>query len=221
MILGVGLIALGLYGITICQGIFQTFIGPNPLPSEKSLEKLAAGVAWLLFFGPITLAGLAALWFSLRRLGALDRLAAWREERVAQDDALHPGENSNSSTTLAGAGNSHDDLEVLSVADVTRLTEKANRIAFFLGLSAGAFLVVVGVFGLTLVSSSPLRYSGTISFAIGSGTSILSGLAVLQRTLRKEDSAWLLPLRLFTHLVLRKWRISADDYKTRRPGNIR
>lgn len=220
MILGVGLIGFSLRGITICQGIFKTFIDPNPSPAETSLGKLAAAVAWFLFFGPIMLAGFAAIWFALRRLGTLDWLAAWREERVARDYAQGPGSRPNNASVYGSEESSYDRLETLSAEEVERLTQRGRRIAVLLGLSAGAFLVLVGLFGLTLLSSSPLRFSGTISFAEASGICILVGLALLQRTFRKENNAWLLPLKLFTHLVLRKGRLSADDDKTRRPGNL-
>lgn len=221
MILGVGLIALSLCGITICQRIFETFINPNPSPTETSLGKLAAAVAWFLFFGPIMLGGVTALWFALRRVGALNWLAAWREEKVARDYALRPGGKPNDSSIFAGQENSYDRLETLSAGEVERLTKRGRRIAVLLGLSAGAFFVLIGVFGLTLVSSSPLRLSGTISFSIASGICILAGLALLQRTFNKENNSWLLPLKLFTHLVFRKRRLSADDYKTRKSGNLR
>ena len=140
MILGVGLIGVGLRGITICQGIFGAFIGPNPSPTETSLGKLAATVAWFLFFGPIMLAGLAALWFALRRLGALDWLAAWREERFARDCGESPGSKLNESSIGAGAEDSHDRLETLSAGEVERLTKRGRRIAVLLGFSAGTFI---------------------------------------------------------------------------------
>lgn len=221
MILGVGLLAFSLRGIAICQGIFVTFINPNPSPTETSLVKLAAAVAWFLFFGPIMLAGFAALWFALRRLGVLDWLAAWREERVGRDYAQRLGGKPNDSTIFASEGTSYDRLETLSAGEVERLTKRGRRIAVLLGLSAGAFLILVGVFGLALMSSSPLRFSGTISFAMASGICILVGLALLQRTFRKENNSWLLPLKLFTHLVLRKGRLRPDDYKTRQSENLR
>lgn len=220
MILGVGLIGFSLRGIAICQRIFGTFIGPNPSPTETSLAKLAAAAGWFLFFGPMTLAGLAVLWSALRRLGALDRLAAWREERVAQDYALRPGGKPNDSSIFAGEESAPDRLETLSDGEVARLTERGQRIALLLGLSAGTFLVLIGVFGLALLSSSPLRYSATISLATASGICILVGLIVLQRTVRKENNAWLLPLTLLTHFVLRKGRLSSGDHKTRRSGNL-
>lgn len=221
MILGVGLMGFSLLGITICQGIFKTFINPNPSPAETSLGKLAAAVAWLLFFGPVMLGGFAALWFALGRLGALDWLAAWREERFARDYALSAGGKPNDARMFAGQEKSYDRLETLSAGEAERLTRRGHRIAVLLGLSAGALLILVGVFGLALISSSPLRLSGTISLAMASGLCILVGLALLQRTVRKEDNAWLLPLKLFTHLVLRKGRLSADDYKTRRSEDPR
>lgn len=211
MILGLGLIGFSLRGITICQGFFETLFSPNPSPVERSSAKLAASVAWFLFFGPMMLAGFAALWFALRRLGAPDWLVAWREERVARDYGLGPGGMLNDSIF---AGESSDRLETLSTAAVARLTERGHRIAVLLGLSAGIFLVLIGAFGLTLVSSSPPRLSGTISFSIASGICILVGLSLLQRTVRKENDAWLLPLKLFTHLVLRKGRLSSDNDKT-------
>lgn len=221
VILGLVLIAFSLRGITICQVIFKTFIDSNPSPTETSLARLAAAVAWFLFFGPIMLAGFAALWSALRRLGAQDWFAAWREERFARDYAPGPGGKANDSMVFASEKTSSERLEAISTREVERLTKRGDRIAVLLGLSAGAFLILVGVFGLALISSSPLRYSATISFSIASAFCILVGLALLQRTFHRENNAWLLPLKLFTHLALRKGRFSANDYKTRRPENPR
>ena len=218
MMLGVGLIGFSLWGIPFCQEIFPTFIGigPNLSPTEMSFAKLAADVAWVLLFGPILAAGIAALWFALRKLGELDRLQVWREARVAQAFALQPSANLHGSSTFSTEEDFHDRLEALSAAEVAQLTERANRIAFLLGLAAGTFFVILGVFGLILVSSPSLRYSGTIRFAIASGISILAGLKVLQRTFCKEDTSWLLPLRVFTHLVLRRPSLFREGQKAGR-----
>ncbi|HKW64331.1 MAG TPA: hypothetical protein VJN89_17395 [Candidatus Acidoferrum sp.] len=218
--LGMGLLLLSLWGITICPRIFQTFIGPNPSPAETSSLKLAAAVAWFVFFGPILIAGLALFWSALRKLGALDRLEAWREERVARAYGLAPGGNPQGSRFFANEENFHAQLGALGTEEVARLTQRGNRIALLLGLSAGIFFVLIGVFGLILVSSPSLRYSGTIRFAIASGICILAGLKVLQRTLYKENNAWLLPLRAFAHLVLRRHSLSANRDNPRQSENV-
>jgi len=220
MILGVGLIGFSLWGIPICQGIFQTFLWPNPSPTEISFAKLAAEVAWFVIFGPVAAAGLAVLWFTLCKLGALNPFKISREERTALVYELHSGGELQNPRVPLNQDDFHVGLERLSEEEVARLSKRVHQIAILLGLFAGTFLIVIGVFGLIFVSSpsAPLRV--TIEFAISSGISILGGLAVLRRTLRKENNAWLLPLRVFTDLVLRRLSLSADHDKTRRSGNV-
>lgn len=215
MMLGIGLIGLSIWGIGLCQGIFRTYVGPDLSPADASFAKLAAGAAWFVFFGPIAVAGLAMLWLTLRRLGALDRLEAWREEKAAPVYGLRSGGMLNVSGVFRGKENLHDRLECLGDERVAQVTQRADRVAMLLGFSAGTLLVVTGIFGLIFLSSH------AVALAISSGISILAGLTVFQRTLSKENNSWLLPLRLFTHLVLKRHRLSADGHKNRPSGHVR
>lgn len=218
MMFGLAMIGLSLWGIALCQQLFRTYIvGPRPTPLDTSFAKLAGWVAWIVFFGPIWAAGLIILSSALGRLGALDRLRAFREKWIAQEIAS--GAKLQDSRTFRSEEALHDGLESLSDEKVARLTKRAHQTAMLLGLFAGAFLVLLGVFGLMLAKVSVLRL--TIDFAILSGISILAGLAILQRTLRKKNNAWLLPLKLFTLRVLRLHSLSADSHKTRRSGHVR
>jgi ABC-type amino acid transport system permease subunit len=96
------------------------------------------------------------------------------------------------------------------------LTLRAHQIAVFLGLAAGTFFILLGFFGLTLTSFKTILY-----VAIASGISILAGLAILRSTFRKEDNAWLLPLKIFTLRVLRLHSLSAGSPKSRRSQQLR
>ena len=200
MMLGVGLIGLSLWGIGLCQSLFRTFMGKNPSPVDATFAKLAAEVAWLVFFGPIAVAGLAVLWSMLRKVGALDWLETLRERATASND---------------------DQLEGLSEEETARLIKRGHQIAVLLGLAAGTFLILIGALGLILVSSPSAPFSFTVWFGVASGVSILTGLAILQRTLRKEKNVWLLPLRVFTRLVLRRHSLSTRDDKPRRSEHVR
>jgi hypothetical protein len=219
MTLGMGLIGLSLWGIVLCPGVFRTYVGPDPSPVDTSFVKLAAGAAWFVFFGPVAVAGLVMLWLAQRRLGVLDQLAAWREARAAQVYGPYAGGKPHGWRVVRSEESSHEGLGSLSDEKAARLTKKARRAAILLGLSAGTFFVVSGVCGLIFVSSSHI-YS-TVSFAILSGISILVGLKVLHRTIRRENNAWLLTLRLFTDAVLRRHHLSADDDKSRLSERVR
>jgi hypothetical protein len=216
MVLGMGLIELSLWGIALCQRIFRTFVGPNVSPADTSFATLASGAAWFVFFGPIAAPGLAMLWFALRKLGPLDRLAALREDGAAEVRELRAGGKPPSSRVFRTEETSYDGLESLSDEEVARLKKRAYRAAILLGLFAGTFFVIIGVFGLIVAS-----FRVTVTFAISSGVSILAGLTVLQRTLRKENNAWLFPLKLFTHLVFRRHFLSLDDRKSRPSERVR
>jgi|SRR5690242_12274963 len=212
MIFGLALIGLSLWGIALCQQLFQTYmVGPSPTSLDTSFAKLAGWVAWFVFFGPIGAAGLIVLSSTLRKSGALERLGALCEKWIPQE--ITSGGKPPNSRSFRGEEGPHDGLESLGDEKVAQLTKRAHQIAILLGLFAGAFFVLLGIFGLMLAKVSTLRL--TIDFAILSGISILAGLVILQRTLRKEDNAWLLPLKLFTLRVLRL-HFSANRHKTRR-----
>lgn len=219
MMLGLAMIGLSLWGVALCQQLFRTYmVDPTATPLDASFARLGGWVAWLVFFGPIGAAGLILFSSALGKLGALDRLRAFREEEwIAQETAF--GAKPQDPLTLHSEETLHHGLESLSDEKVARLTKRAHQTALLLGLFAGTFFVLLGVFGLMLAKVSALRL--TIDFAILSGISILSGLAILRRTLRKEDTAWLLLLKLFTMRVLRLHSLSAESHKTKRSEHRR
>jgi hypothetical protein len=196
--LGAGLIVLSVWGIVLCRGIFRGSIGPGALPSDSSFVNLAAWAAWTVFFCPLAIAGVLTVWSTLRKMGVLG----------------YGGVVSGSETR------DQHGVESLSTETAERLQRAASRAATILGLVAGTFLLGVGILGLSylLLFSRPYSSSSVYAnlatgrlefyFALLSGIFLLSGLAILQRTFRKETGGWLLPLRVFTYLVLRQSRAS-------------
>jgi hypothetical protein len=200
--LGVALIGLSLWGIPLCNGLFHQFVGPNSLPSDASFENLGARVAWLLFFGPLAAAGLATVWSTLRKVGALEQFASWLAARGGHSQEL--------------PANDPPGVETLSPETVYRLQHTAERTAVILGGLIGTSLLGIGIFGLVSLLFFSQPYPGSsvymslatgrivTYFAVASGMSVLLGLAILQRTFRKENGGWLLPLRIFTYVLLRR-----------------
>ena len=218
MMFGLGLIGLSLWGIALCQQLFRTYIaGPGPTALETSSAKLGGWVAWFLFFGPIGAAGVIVFWSALGKLGALDRLRASREEWIAHE--IPSGVKTQDSRTFHNEEALHEGLESLSDEKVAQLTKRGHQTAIVVGSFAGTFFALVGVFGLWFATQAmPVRL--TIDIATLSGISILAGLAILQRTFRKENNAWLIPLKLFTLRVLRLRSLSAESQKTRRSEHV-
>jgi hypothetical protein len=194
--LGAGLIVLSVWGIVLCHGIFRGSIGPGALPSDSSFVNLAAWAAWAVFFCPLAIAGVTTIWSTLRKMGTLD----------------YGGVVSGSETR------DQHGVESLSTGTVERLQRAASRAATILSLVAGTFLLGVGIFGLSylLFFSQPYSSNSVYAnlaagrlefyFALLSGVLVLAGLAILQRTFHNETGGWLLPLRVFTYLVLRRSR---------------
>lgn len=218
MIAGLGLVGLSLWGITLCQQLFQTFIaGPGPTTFDTSFAALAGWVAWFLFFGPIGVVGLIVFLSALAKLGARERLGAFWEKWIAQKKPS--GGKTQDSRGFRSEEALHDGLESLGDEEVAQLTKRGRRTAILLGLFAGVFFVLLGVFGL-IFAIQPMAVRLSVDFAISSCISILVGLLILWRNFRKENNAWLIPLKLFTLRVLRLHSVSADR-KTRRPENDR
>lgn len=214
--LGLGLIGLSFWGIALCQQLFRTYIsGPGLTALEASSATLAAWVAWFLFFGPIGVAGVIVLLSMLRKLGALDRMRALSQKWIARE--IPAGVEPQDLRAFRNEEALHDGLESLSDEKAAQLTERGQQTAILLGLFGGAFFVLVGVFGL-MFATQAIALRLTLDFAVASGISILAGLAILRRTFRKEDNAWLLPLKLFTLRVLRLH--SAEGQKTRRSEHM-
>jgi hypothetical protein len=233
LLIGSGLLAISAWGIGACRETFQTFLGPTQSPADPGFVNVAAWTAWSLFFGPVAAAGFLTILFTLRKMGALEKIAVLLEKLSGRSDGLQVGNNQ---FEARGPRNENYDLhglESLSAEQVEQLKVKATRAAFLLGLVAGVSLLGIGVVGLVCLSSLSQPYSGsapyvplgtgrlTINLAVLSGISLLLGLFVLQRTLRKENSAWMLPLRMFTHTVLRREKVSRRARSTPHPPDTK
>jgi hypothetical protein len=194
--LGAGLIVLSVWGIVLCHGIFRGSIGPGALPSDSSFVNLAAWAAWTVFFCPLAVAGVITIWSTLRKMGALGY----------------------GGVVFGSETRDQHGVESLSTETAERLQRAASRAATILSLVAGTFLLGVGIFGLSylLFFSQPYSSSSVYAnlaagrlefyFALLSGVLVLAGLAILQRTFHNETGGWLLPLRVFTYLILRRSR---------------
>lgn len=218
LLIGSGLLALSIWGIAVCRETFQTFLGPTQSPADSGFVSLGAWTAWILFFGPVAATGLLTILFTLRKAGVLEATAVWLEKLIGQSGGLQADKFE--ARSPRNEDNDPHGLESLSAEKVEQLKLRATRVAFFLGVFAGLSLLVIGVIGLVCLSSISRPYAGstpamgfgtvrfTITFAVLSGMSLLLGLVILQRTFRKENSAWMLPLRVFTYTVLRRERVS-------------
>lgn len=172
-------------------------------------------MTWILFFGPVAAAGVVMVWSTLRKMGTLDQFASWLSERVGRSDRSLVNNKQQGALVSGGEADDPRGLENLSAEAVEKLQRTAGRAAIILGGLAGSSLLGIGIFGLISLLFFSQPYSGssvyfalatsrlTISFAVFSGMSVLLGLAILQRTFRKENSSWLLPLRVFTYTILR------------------
>jgi hypothetical protein len=151
-------------------------------------------------------------------MGALDdaaELFARRAERGRVSSASGKREPASAGRTEADPHG----LESLSALEAARLERLARRIAVLLGSLTGSLLAGVGIFGLGHLWLASRPYAGgsvyvamatariSISFAILSGVSLVAGLMVLRRTFSGESRGWLVPLRVFTNLVLARWRM--------------
>lgn len=220
LVIGAGLLGVSLWGIGVCHKAVQTSLGPPQSPADPGFVSLGALAAWFLFFGPVAAAGFLTLRNTLRKMGALDELAYWVERRAGGSSGLLAHNNQFETRSLGNEINDPHGLESLSAEKIEQLKQSATRAAFLLGVFAGISLLGFGVFGLVFISFISQPYSGsaayvplgtgrfTVSLAVFSGICLLLGLAVLQRTFRRENSAWMLPLKLFTYTVLRRQKAS-------------
>lgn len=227
---GAGLVGVSLWGIRVCRELFGPPMVPGDSAIDRSYQGLAAGAAWFVFFAPVAVAGVALLWSALRRMGAFAAAAEWFAERMERGRAG----SAHGKREGASAGRTEADphgLESLSALEVTKLDRLARRIVVLLGSTVGSLLVGVGIFGLGYLWLSSRTYSGsavsgtlgaariTIEFAILSGASLVVGLVVLRQTFTGESGGWLVPLRVFTNLVLARWwkEQRAQKKETRAP----
>jgi hypothetical protein len=213
---GAVLLVVSIWGISLCRGIFRAYVGPGSLPGDSLFASLGAWATWGLFFAPLGIGGIALGWSTLRNMGALDYFASRLGDRAGHPDS-HLAKSSQSGGIARGSesGDPHG-LESLSAETVERLQRSATRAATILGALAGSLLLGIGIVGLgyLLLFSGPSDSSSiymplatgrvTITFAVFSGMLVFVGIIILQQTFRKENSSWLLPLRLFTYLIIKR-----------------
>jgi hypothetical protein len=230
---GGALIGLSIWGMPLCRGLFRNSLGPGSLPTDASFTILAASIAWLLFFGPLAAAGVVIAWSTLRKMGAFDSATSWLYMRTGSSNGLsanypHPGDMISINQLNPPSG-----LENLSAESITRLHRIGTRTAVTLGGLAGTFLLGIGVFGLVSLlfflhpTSNASVYSGLLTarmviyFGVASGISVLLGLTILQRTFGRENTGWLLPLRVFTRLILQHRQPDPRAKSANRPPSER
>lgn len=233
LLIGSGLLAVSVWGIGICHESFQTSLGPAQSPADPGFVSLGAWAAWFVFFGPVAAAGLLTVWFTLRKTGAMEEMAVWLAKRAGPSGGLLASNNQFEARSPRNGIDDPHGLKSLSDEQVEQLKLKATRAAFLLGMFAGISLLGIGVVGLVFLSSLSQPYSGsapyvplgtgrlTINLAVLSGMSLLLGLAVLRQTFRKENKAWMLPLRVFTYTLLRRQRASQNAQSTPRPPDTK
>jgi hypothetical protein len=214
--IGAVLIVVSIWGIPLCRGIFRAYVGPSSLPGDSLFASLGAWATWGLFFAPMGIGGVAMVWSTLRKMGALDRFASWLGDRAGHPDSyLAKSIQCGAVARGSESGDPHE-LESLSAETVERLQRSATRAAMILGVLAGSLSLGIGIFGLgyLLLFSGPSAGSSiyvplatgrvTISFAVFCGMLVFAGTTILQQTFRREDGSWLLPLRVFTYMLVRR-----------------
>jgi hypothetical protein len=215
LVLGALVIGVSVWGISLCRQIFRVSIGPDSVSGDSSFANLGTWASWVLFFGPLTIAGVAMVWSTFRKMGALDQFASWFWERAGHPHTLLAKTGQSFGIAPGNEGRDPHGLEGLSTETVERLQRSAVRAATILGALAGAFLLGIGIFGLVslLLFSGPQAGSSiyvrlatgriTITFVF-SGMLVFLGYTILQRTFRRDNNSWLLPLRVFTYIIVRR-----------------
>jgi hypothetical protein len=211
--LGTALIAISLWGISLCNSLFQKSLLPGGSPPDQSAGQLGAWASWFLFFSPIALSGLWLLQSALRKMGAFK----WFGERISAR-GQHPAAVSTELKQQGAPTASHPrSLEGLSPETAALLQRKAARAAKLIGLLASLALVGSGACGLAYLLFFSAPYSGSSVYAalatgrvvtglaVASGTSLLLGLVLLRRTFARESAAWLVPLHAFSQAISRRW----------------
>lgn len=214
--LGALLIGVSVWGISLCRGIFRAYVGPGSVPGDSLFASLGTWATWVLFFAPLGIGGVALVWSTLHKMDAIYEFASWMADRAGPPNAVVVNPAQFGGIVRGGTPDDPHGLESLGPETVERLQRTAARTATILGGLAGAFLLAVGIFGLSyLLFLSYKDLSNSIyghfevgramfAFALFSGMLVFLGFIILQRTFRMDNSGWLLPLRLFTYLIVRR-----------------
>jgi hypothetical protein len=225
--LGTALILVAIWGFFYCHRLVAAALPADDYTIDRSFGWMGAWSSWFVIFFPMFLAG-AWLVYSIahnmdseeffRRLRGNGRAASARNG-VHEVEVLGPLESPARSPARR--------IESVSDADAARLQKGVDRTLSVLGVLAGSFLIFCGIFGVIYFSFFVPAYPGrsdygawllhrmTARIIMASVLGIIFGVAVLVRTFAREDTSWLIPLRIFNKQILFRLRIA----KKREPLN--
>jgi len=200
LLLGGGMLVVAIWGVRVCRAFAKSALPSTDGHGDPRFGAIISVVSYALFFAPIAWLGGWLCWSTLNKItdGRL---------RGAIQELLDQGRN-------WFAGEERHSLEPLDDETAKRLGALGANAAGVLGMITGILLVASGLLGLiaVLVESyrpRPSIYYGRGSvaarfwtyFAVGCVLAIIAGAIILRDMLRKADSRWLLPLKIFTALV--------------------
>jgi len=102
--------------------------------------------------------------------------------------------------------------EALDDATVRRLDELGDRLAKIVNIGVGLFFLLSGLAGFLWLGISSYHPKGSwvpnVSLVsrllLSCGFFVFIGVAILRHALKKLDTAWLIPLKVFTSIVSRR-----------------
>jgi len=203
MVIGAGLVGVSIWGLRFCGSMVRSVA----VASASDANRLAQTLSWLVFFAPIALVGVYFLGSNLRTIWT--SAAAGRTPARADAVILPPQTGCSDHQYLEHAGACQRPLDD---ATVRRLDKLGERTATILNVGAGLFLVTAGLCGFLaawIFTHHPIRgqtysFGIPIRFLLLCGFLVFAGSAILRDAFKKADTAWLIPLKIFTLHVSRR-----------------
>lgn len=202
MAIGGGLVGVSIWGFRFCRSLVRSVA----VPSETSANQAAQVLSWLVLFAPFALLGVVFLGSCLRQVWA-SASAGRTPDRTGP--VILPPQTGNLAQASGPAGAWQGELDD---ATVRRLDELGERAAKILNVGAGLFLLISGLCGFLVAWIStyhPIRgqifnFGLSIRFLLLCGFFVFTGSAMLRYAFKKADTAWLIPLKIFTVAVSRR-----------------
>lgn len=203
--IGLGLVAIAIWGFWACRSIARSYALPGPGPGA-GVNPVVAAMSWLVLFLPLALLGACLARSVLRQM-----LTAAAERRIRVMAGARVVILTPPATHVPLAENVPPPVprEPLDEAETRRLDELGERAARFFNVALGLVFLALGLFGFLVMwmDSRQPGIGGLRSFRsqtyllVGCGVFTLVGAMILLRSSRKPDTAWLAPLQAFARII--------------------
>lgn len=201
LLIAAGLVGVSIWGFRVCRSLALLGV----LPPGSGVNHLVEVLSWLILFAPL---GLLGLYFLRSALTGIYVSRQGVRTAPGAEVVILPPQIARVSTPAPASAPAGEPLDEATARRLDQLGERAARIV---NVGAGLLFLISGLCGFFWAGTySYHAFRGQVHpFVWGRGLLLCGflvflGFAILRDTFKKADTAWLIPLKIFTGVASRR-----------------